>query len=180
MSLFGTLKEKYNKWETENFMYCPICNAIKINKKSKACDNCKARLVANIKLQQENYYKIFADVNKGYKRLEPYLSRYQLLLDIMEETYNESQYVSEQVHLTPATFEEFKKDLIENHLRDTVNEMKIILIHRLDETGEISAFRAIKKLRDEILDMQIKYPQFKEYLTIDELKDIINKGEAKK
>ena len=179
MSILGTLKERYDNWQTEHYMYCPICNAVKIRKEFKACNNCKERIVMDIQMQQENFNRILGDINRGYKRLEPYLSRYQILLDIMEDVYDELQYVSEIVHLTPDNFEALKNDLIENNLKSVIRDMKLMLIHRFNETGEISAFRAIKKLRDEILDMQIKYPQFKEYLTTDELQKIIDKGEGK-
>ena len=114
MGIFGTLKEKYDNWQTEHYMYCPICNAVKIRKEFKACNNCKERIVMDIQMQQQNYNRIFGDINRGYKRLEPYLSRYQILLDIMESVYEELQYVSERVHLTPNNFEEFKEDLLEN------------------------------------------------------------------
>lgn len=179
MGIFGTIKEKYDNWQAEHYMYCPICNAVKIRKEFRACNNCKERIVMNIQMQQQNYNRIFGDINRGYKRLEPYLSRYQILLDIMKDVYNELQYVPERVHLTPNNFEEFKEDLLENNLKVVVKDMKAMLIHRFDKTGEVSAFKAIKKLRDEILDMQIKYPQFKKYLTTDELQKIIDEGERK-
>lgn len=174
MEIITNLKNKYNEWQDKTFMYCPVCNAKKIRRKELACINCKNRIFNDVVLQQQNYERIFNDINRGYKKLEPYLSRYQILLDIMERVYDEIKYIPEKAQLDPSTFDDFKNDLLENNLKKVINNMKEMLIHRYVETGEASTVRDIKKLRNEILDMQIKYPQFKKYLIIKELQDIIN------
>ena len=174
MSIINDIKVKYEEWSKKTYMYCPICNAKKIKIKDRACVYCKNNLLNDVILQQKNYERIFNDINKGYKKLEPYLSRYQILLEIMERVYNEVQYIPEKVQLEPSNFAEFKQDLLENNLNKVIKNMKVILVHRYNETGELSTIRDIKKLRNEILDMQIKYPQFKEYLTTKELQKVID------
>lgn len=179
MGLFSDLKEKYNTWEKDTFTICPICKTNKILKKDKVCNNCKQTLIADLSLSQESFNRIFGDISKGYKKLEPYLSRYKILIEIMERAYKEVEYVSDKVHLSPSTFEEFKEDLLENNLKSVVLEKKAVVLNAFAQTGEVSHFRSIKKLRDEILEMQVKYPEFIDYLTIDDLQDIIEGVERK-
>ena len=173
MGLFNNLKEKYNAWERENLTICPICKTNKILKKDKACSNCKQLLISNLSLSQESFNRIFGDISKGFKRLDPYLSRYKILIEIMDKAYKDVEYVPDKVHLSPSTFEEFKEDLLENNLKTVILEKKAIALNTFAQTGEVSHFRAIKKLRDEILEMQVKYPEFIDYLIIDDLQDII-------
>lgn len=173
MGLFSNLKEKYDTWEKENFTICPICKTNKILIKDKACHNCKEHLVEALKIEQQGYERIFGDISKGFKKLEPYLSRYEILIKTMKTIYEQVEYVSDKVHLSPSTFEEFKEDLLENNLKTVILEKKAVVLNAFAQTGEVSHFKAIKKLRDEILEMQVKYPGFIKYLTIDDLQDII-------
>ena len=152
---------------------CPICNKNKIRRKDKVCNSCKTYLVENLRLEQESFNRIFGDISKGYKKIEPYLSRYKILIETMENAYKEVEYIPDIVHLSPSNFEEFKEDLLENNLKTVILEKKAVVLNAYAQTGEVSHFRAIKKLRDEILEMQVKYPEFIEYLTIDDLQDII-------
>ena len=56
---------------------------------------------------------------------------------------------------------------------NTISKMKKVIIHKLQMTGESSYLKELKKIRDEILEAQINYPEFAKVLTIDDIHEVL-------
>lgn len=170
---FFTAKSKVETEKTNKiFIKCPNCNNHMIHKNAGVCNNCKNQFVYDIRLRKEFIEKISGDINKGYKNIEPYLSRYKLILENFEKIYYEQKYIPNKLELQPNNFEDLKVTIL-NNVKGKIEEKKKTAIHKYSETGETIHYRALKRLRDELLEMQVLYPEFIEFLTIEDLKDVL-------
>ena len=151
---------------------CPICRKNEIHRKEKICDSCKINVLRDMQYHQETINRVSKDIAKGYKNLDSYLSRYKLILDEFKEVYKMKDYVSENVQLDPDTYEECTQKYLEK-IKEIIDEKKKIIIHKLQITGESQFEKELRKLRDEILEMQVKYPEFESILTISDIQEVL-------
>ena len=59
-------------------------------------------------------------------------------------------------------------------IQETIEDKKGAALYKFSQTGEYEHYKELKKLRDELLEMQIKYPEFRELLDISDLQQIID------
>ena len=151
---------------------CPMCNKNQIKKKNGVCENCKNYIISNSSYLQEAISRFSNDIEKGYKHVDPYLSRYKLILEQYKTAYEYAKHLPDIIKLDPPTYEEAVDKYLEK-IKNTINEMKLIAIHKLLATSETPYLRELKKLRDEILEAQIKYPEFASVLNIDDIQEVL-------
>lgn len=170
--LLETKKSIELKIFKNEIILCNFCKKEKIKRKDIICENCKNYMIINSRFLQDNINKFSDDIERGYKHVEPYLSRYKLILEQYKTTYEYAKYLPNLIKLDPPTYEEAEKKYLDK-IKNKIDEMKIIIIHKLDATGEVTYLRSLKKLRDEILEAQIKYPEFIDALTIDDIQEVL-------
>lgn len=167
-----TRDEAINTINGNQEIKCPMCNEIHIKKHDGVCKNCKNYIINNASYLRENINRFSYDIEKGYKHIDPYLNRYKLILEQYKVAYKYAEYLPDIIKLEPPTYEEtFNKYLEE--INNKLNEMKTIIVHKLQVTGEVTYLRQLRKLRDEILEAQIKYPEFANVLTIDDIQEVL-------
>lgn len=167
-----TRDEAIKTIEGNKEIVCPMCNKVEIKKHDNVCENCKSYMISNAQYLQEAINRFSNDIEKGYKHIDPYLSRYKLILEQYKTAYEYAKYLPEIFKLDPPTYEEtFNKYLIK--IDNTISKMKKVIIHKLQMTGESSYLKELKKIRDEILEAQINYPEFAKVLTIDDIQEVL-------
>ncbi len=174
MSLLTIIKEKVKEYDEKHFKMCPVCDKEKILINENCCKECQQKILADTKLMSEYIARLEYDISKGYKKLEPYLSRYELILETHRKMRVNKKYIENYIEIMkPETMEEVK-EIYYKRIKDTIEEKKSVLIYQFETTGEMKFFNQLKKLRDEILEMQIKYPQFKDCLEHEDLQHYIS------
>ena len=182
MSIFNNLKETIseeinntiNSFKPKNRIKCPICDRNMIYETSKCCNECRQKILADTKLMADYIARLEYDISKGYKKLEPYLSRYELIIETHRKMRVNKKYIENYIEIMkPETMDEVKK-IYYKRIKDMIEEKKSVLIYQFETTGEMKFFNQLKKLRDEILEMQIKYPQFKDCLEHEDIQHYIS------
>lgn len=156
---------------------CLRCN--KIIFKGKLCNACTNLAKLYIDTLASKLNKINADITKGYKKLHPYFSRYQILLDTAEEFYKTAELISSQIEMSPQTYKQYKNN-VHQMVVDMLTKKQQSLFYKFAETGEVRFIKDMVKLRDEMLDIKIDFPQFKEFIDINELQKVIDKTKLRK
>ena len=157
----------------DNSHYCPICNEERLYNDVILCPKCRQLTLINIKNYDERIQKITADIDRGYKKIEPYLSRYRIILNLWKEIYKMIKYVPNDVKANPKTYKTLEKNMYKS-IQETIEDKKGAALYKFSQTGEYEHYKELKKLRDELLEMQIKYPEFRELLDISDLQQIID------
>lgn len=138
------------------------------------CSNCTsiAKMYANNlgnKINKTNY-----DLQKGYKKLQPYFSRYKILLDTAKEFYKTAYLIPNQIVLQPPTYEQYNENVIKM-IKNMLNNKQMSLFTKFAETGEVKYINDMLKLRDEMIDIKVEFPEFANLIDISELQEVIEK-----
>lgn len=171
--LTGSKERKPIEWIT-----CPVCNNEKITKKAGICWKCRQVIVANIPAQQETINRIMYDISKGYKKLDSYLSRYKIILDIFKELYEYKKYIPQnEFNMDPETYEECE-NLYHQRISEMIIQKKEMILYKFRETGEVEFLKELKKFRNELLEMQVVYPEFKHLLFTNDIQEVLDENRA--
>lgn len=119
--------------------------------------------IQSMKLQAENFNRILTDVQCGYKNIDPYLSRYRILLEIyyeMEETNNKYKlsmlsYTSKELY-----------DTFYNELNKFIKDKILITLdkHSIDVDEHKALKKDLMKIRNDIIECKHKYQEFSSLL----------------
>lgn len=116
-----------------------------------------------IQTQMEYFSRILTDVQCGFKNLDPYLSRYQILLN----TYKDIEDINNRFNLRtlPVTLNELHTVFI-NELNSFIkNKILITLdIHSIDNDENKVLKKDLMKIRKEIIEGKHAYPEFAQLL----------------
>lgn len=127
-----------------------------VNQKNKQFD------LANLQLLSTNFDRMLTDVLCGYKNLDPYLSRYKLLLQM----YSEMETIINKYNLSPFTYNSETLHEAFNTELDKFIKKKILMIldiHSIDK--DTSALKKdLSKLRKDIIEGKHTYPEFSDLL----------------
>lgn len=152
---------------------CKMCKKTMFFSNKKVCNNCKNLIVYDCKLRIEGVEKLRNQINNGFKKLDSYLSRYQIAFESMKDIYEYQKLIPHEFTIEPKTYDEWESNTL-NEIQNLVSLRKKQAIYKFEQTGDIMYLKDIKKLRTEILDLQLKYPQFKKLLAYDELQQYID------
>ena len=142
------------------------------------CSNCTQIAKMYINNLGNKINKTNSDIQKGYKKLQPYFSRYKILLDSAKEFYETAYLIPNQINLQPRTYEEYKKNVI-GMMTDMLSKKQISLFTKFADTGEVQYINDMIKLRDEMIDIKVEFPEFENLIDISELQEVIDKSKLR-
>lgn len=151
---------------------CDRCNKIVLS--GNLCNQCLqlAKLRCNSLNNAMN--KINYDIGKGYKKLNPYFTRYRMLIDNAEQLYEMVDILQDKVEIEPKTFAEYKKNIY-NMAKEMIENKKQLIYQKINETGEVVYVNDLIKLRDEMIEAKIEFKEYEELLDISEIQKFIDK-----
>ena len=142
------------------------------------CSNCTQIAKMYINNLGNKIHKTNSDIQKGYKKLQPYFSWYKILLDRAKEFYETAYLIPNQINLQPRTYEEYKKNVI-GMMTDMLSKKQISLFTKFADTGEVQYINDMIKLRDEMIDIKVEFPEFENLIDISELQEVIDKSKLR-
>ena len=138
---------------------CAICDSKltreEIKRKQHYCSNCLERLKQQYVLSSNDFNRILDDVNKGFNTLDPYLSRFMILMN----KYDEIQALTDMLGLDKLSIDGYQLETIfKQALIEHINKRVLIIIEKnsfIENKKKLN--RELLKLRDEIIDCKHKY-----------------------
>lgn len=175
MGLLDNITKTIKNNDGTIFKKCPVCNRATILGGEKCCKECKNKILIDTKLMVDYINRLEYDIGKGFKKIEPYLTRYQIILENHKKVRENKPYIEDKIEqLIPEKYEDVEA-IYFDRIRDIIREKKQVLAFQLEQTGEHKFYNEIKKLRDELLALQVKYPQFKDCLEVKDLLEFTSK-----
>lgn len=119
--------------------------------------------IQNLQIRATDFNRILTDVQCGFKNLDPYLSRYKLLL----EMYHEMEKINNDNNLSLLTY---TSDELYNTFNTELNKFiknKILVMldtHSIDQDENKSLKRDLMKIRKQIIEGKHQYPEFSNLL----------------
>ena len=80
--------------------------------------------------------------------------------------------------MQPRTYEEYKKNVI-GMMTDMLSKKQISLFTKFADTGEVQYINDMIKLRDEMIDIKVEFPEFENLIDISELQEVIDKSKLR-
>lgn len=141
---------------------CAICDSKltreEIKRKQHYCSDCLERLKQQYVLSSNDFNRILNDVNKGFNTLDPYLSRFMILLD----KYDEIQALTDMLELEKLSIGSYQLEMIfKQALVEHINKRVLIIMEKnslVENKKKLD--RDLLKLRNEIIDCKHKYPHY--------------------
>lgn len=122
----------------------------------------KQLAIDSINMYTKDYNRILADVQCGFKNLDPYLSRYRILLEI----YNDMEKLNSTYNLNLLKYDsKALYDTLNTELLKFINN-KILIVydkHSIDKDNK-DLIKDLKKIRSDIIEEKHTYPEFSELL----------------
>lgn len=119
--------------------------------------------IQSFQMQVDNFNRILTDVQCGFKNLNPYLSRYRILLEI----YNELENLNTKYSLDALSYDsKMLYDTFNAELLKFIKNKIIITLdkHSIDNDGNKALIKDLKKIRDNVIEGKHEYPEFSELL----------------
>lgn len=126
---------------------------------SKATIELKIR---EMQLKASDFNRILKDVQYGFKNLDPYLSRFKILMEI----YTEMEEINNKYSLSllPYTSETLYQTFNEGLSKFLKNKIIVILDkHSIDDDNKF-LIKDLKKVRNDIIEGKHQYPEFSDLL----------------
>lgn len=151
---------------------CAYCGKPKEKITNTLCNTCYRHIETDTRLRLDYIERLSRDIAKGYKRLEPYLSRYRLIATAYLEIYKYAELLPEEIIINPPTMGEMLKDMdreIKRLLDERINEN----LHYIEELGDLTYIAKLKTLKDEIKTLKEEYTEFEKILDTQRIDNII-------
>ncbi|MDD3341323.1 MAG: hypothetical protein PHN72_03940 [Bacilli bacterium] len=145
---------------------CQKCGKVFHNKKENfnICNECEYLITIDASNKYDSINKMKEDINRGFKNIDAYLSRYKIILDEYKTLYEYAQYVPDKIQLKPDTFEELKT-WFNKDIRKLMDEKNLIITKKMEVLGKYKIEKQYNKLVEQAIELSIEYPDFEEGLT---------------
>lgn len=157
-----TLKEIFSKEDKQNkIQNQPTHTATRQNRRLNQLN--KDRAIQSLQLQAENFNRILTDVQCGYKNIDPYLSRYRILLEI----YNDMEKLNDDFKLNALSYDsKMLYDTFSSELLKFIKSKILIVLdkHSIDDDNNKALLKDLKKVRNDIIEGKHEYPEFADLL----------------
>lgn len=123
----------------------------------------KTQAIHSLQLQAENFNRILSDVQCGFKNLNPYLSRYKLLLEI----YDEMENLDTKYNLNALSYDsKMLYDTLNTELLKFIKNKILVTLdkHSIDNDDNKALIKDLKKIRNDVIEGKHEYPEFSELL----------------
>lgn len=172
----GCGKKVKKRHFAKQFFICAKCGKIKETGRS-VCNNCYKSIQLDCKLLQSTIERVSGDIDRGYKRLEPYLKRYRIICDCYCKLYDYAELLPKEIEIYPPTFSEYLMN-IGYEIDRLINERINPILNKLNTLGDITYLANLKSLRDELVNLQKEYVEFDEVLSPIRIDNIISTYEV--
>lgn len=119
--------------------------------------------IQDLQMRANDFNRILTDVQCGFKNLDPYLSRYKLLLEMYHEM--EEININNRLSLLTYTSEELYNTFNTELNKFIKNKILIMLdMHSIDQDDNKSLKKDLIKFRKQIIEGKHQYPEFSNLL----------------